>query len=431
MASAKRALSYTLISTINITAVLLQLHALLLVELINQRRKHQALLSQLLIKKRIIQRFQNFRRKKQNKRRSCWYKRGRTDSWWQNIITGVTPDEFWKKNFRLNKHSFFELLNILEPYISPDPKSPNTRALPADKKLAVALYYLKDSGSLNMTANAFGIAINTTSAVVSEICNAIVVYAGPKYLHLPRTETEMRKKVSEFEAKFGMIQAFGCIDGTHIPIACPTEHSHDFYCYKQFYSLNVQGVCDYRGYFMDIECMWPGCVHDAKVFANSSINNLIRLGKLPQTYQNIGKSNIKIPNYLIADPAYPLLPHCMKEYSTCKTNEEVIFNNMLRSARNPIECAYGRLKARWQILTKKIDIQLEKIPTLIHACFVLHNFCERHNQFVDEEQVKVQMEISKRNENKNIPDPIFSCSDGEGEVIRKVLTDYILDINVE
>ena len=64
----------------------------------------------------------------------------------------------------------------------------------------------------------------------------------------------MREKVSEFGVKFGITQAFGCIDDTHIPIKCPLENSQDYFCYKQYYSLHVQGVCDYKGMFMDVEC---------------------------------------------------------------------------------------------------------------------------------------------------------------------------------
>ena len=44
-----------------------------------------------------------------------------------------------------------------------------------------------------MTANSFGIATNTASAVIIEVCNAIVLYVGPKYLHLPKTNQEIRK----------------------------------------------------------------------------------------------------------------------------------------------------------------------------------------------------------------------------------------------
>ena len=82
----------------------------------------------------------------------------------------------------------------LRPYISPNPKSLNHRA-----KVAVALYFLKDTGALRMTANSFGIALNTASAAVSEACQAISNHRGPEYLHLPEDEESMGEEVAEFE----------------------------------------------------------------------------------------------------------------------------------------------------------------------------------------------------------------------------------------
>ena len=38
-----------------------------------------------------------------------------------------------------------------------------------------------------------------------------------------------------------------------------------------------------------------------------------------------------------------------------EADAEVTFNCMLRSARNQIECAFGHLKTRSAILTRKID----------------------------------------------------------------------------
>ena len=71
---------------------------------------------------------------------------------------------------------------------------------------------------------------------------------------MPKTIEEMRsEKVSEFEAKFGMIQDFRYIDGSHIPIKCALENSQDYFCYKQHYSLNVQAVCNYKGIFIDVK----------------------------------------------------------------------------------------------------------------------------------------------------------------------------------
>ena len=96
-----------------------------------------------------------------------------------------------------------------------------------------------------MTANAFGVAICTASTVVIEVSTVISKVLRPKYLYLPADIDEMRLKVSEFESKFGMVQAFGCVDGTHIPLLRPVKDPQDYFCYKGFYSLNVQAVCDF------------------------------------------------------------------------------------------------------------------------------------------------------------------------------------------
>ena len=99
--------------------------------------------------------------------------------------------------------------------------SPNYRSLSTEKKLAVSLYYLKDTGSLENTANTFGIAINTASVVIGEVCKTISTNLRLKYIYLPRDCEEMKIIVSELEAKFRMIQAMGSIDGKHLPIKKP------------------------------------------------------------------------------------------------------------------------------------------------------------------------------------------------------------------
>ena len=92
---------------------------------------------------------------KNKKKRRCWFKQRRSDTWWSNLMQGISPLEFWKKNLRLTRNKFFNLTYELQPYISPILSSPNHRALNADKKLALTSHYLKDTGSLIMTANNF------------------------------------------------------------------------------------------------------------------------------------------------------------------------------------------------------------------------------------------------------------------------------------
>ena len=135
------------------------------------------------------------------------------------MINGVSPNDWWRKNFRFSRKKFFDLVDLLKTAIGPNPNTPNFRSLSAAKKLAITLYYLKGMGSPGMTANHFGVANRTASKVIFEVCSAICSVLGPSYFHLPRNQEEMKMKVAEFEAKFGMV---GAIDGTHIPIMAPS-----------------------------------------------------------------------------------------------------------------------------------------------------------------------------------------------------------------
>ena len=51
------------------------------------------------------------------------------------------------------------------------------------------------------------------------------------------------------------------------------------------------------------------------------------------------------------------------------------------------ECAFGRLKARFDCLQQSMDIRLEELPIVIHSCFILHNFCESKNESVNQHRV--------------------------------------------
>lgn len=79
------------------------------------------------------------------------------------------------------------------------------------------------------------------------VCALITRELGPRYIALPTTEKEMGQLLKKMEDKFGFPQAFGCIDGTHIPIKQPSDNAHDFFSYKMKYTINVQGVCDSSG----------------------------------------------------------------------------------------------------------------------------------------------------------------------------------------
>ena len=143
--------------------------------------------------------------------------------------------------------------------------------LSVEKKLAITLHLLKDTGSITVTANAFGVNAPTVSKTIRIVCYAINTHLGPRYLNVTRGN-ELKESVNMFQERLGFPQVLGAVDGTHIEINKPTEDSQSYFSYKMKYTLNVQAVCDAKGKFLDVDIRWPGGTHDAKVLANSHIN---------------------------------------------------------------------------------------------------------------------------------------------------------------
>ena len=178
----------------NTMAVISVLSDILISLIVQQQQQQDMLFSQAVIKENVF--IMKAKRKWTARRRirSCWKKPGRTEQWWQNLWEERLPEEEWHANLRMGRSDFMKLVEELRPHIQPDLSSPNYTALSAEKKVAVTLYYLKDTGSIRMTANLFGIAKSTVSNTVCQVCEAISTKLGPNYIKLP-TDLEGNERV--------------------------------------------------------------------------------------------------------------------------------------------------------------------------------------------------------------------------------------------
>uniref|UniRef100_A0A8C3SEK4 Putative nuclease HARBI1 n=1 Tax=Chelydra serpentina TaxID=8475 RepID=A0A8C3SEK4_CHESE len=253
--------------------------------------------------------------------------------------------------FRMRKGTFMELCELLSPAL----KHQNTKmraALTVEKRMGIALWKLAMPDSYRSVANQFRVGKSTVGAVVMQVAKAITELLVPRVVTLGNVQV-----IVDGFAAMGFPNCGGAIDGTHIPILAPDHQASEYINRKGYFSIVLQALVDHKGCFTNINVGWPGKVHDA--------HQKITFGDVEMP--------IGMPTVILGDPAYPLMPWLMKPYTGALDTEKELFNYRLSKCRMVVECAFGRLKARWRSLLTRSDLSPKNIPIVIAACCVLHN----------------------------------------------------------
>ena len=119
MVQLSKIVNTTLISQIGLYLNLVfQVRSAILTRKAHENLLHQNLLVFLLRKKLIRKKLKLLQqRQSTTKPRKCWYQLGRSDQWWQDMINGVSPEDWWNKHFRFSREKFFSLVNLLKTTI--------------------------------------------------------------------------------------------------------------------------------------------------------------------------------------------------------------------------------------------------------------------------------------------------------------------------
>lgn len=170
-----------------------------------------------------------------------------------------------------------------------------------------------------------------------------------------------------------MLNCVGFIDGTIRPICRPSQNQRSFFNgHKRIHSLKFQAIMFPDGIIGHISGPYDGCRHDAGIYAESKIDQLIR----PHLYKN------GILYHIYGDPAYPLSSFIISPYGGSRiTEEQQIFNRHMSSVRETVEWGFSRVIANFAFLDfkKNLKIGLQdvgkyyKVGVLLTNCYTCLN----------------------------------------------------------
>lgn len=259
--------------------------------------------------------------------------------------------------------------------------------------------------SYRSLAYSFRMGRSTVASIIEETLAIIWKRLRPLYVKEPSYESCVA--VSEkFQQKCNFPNVIGAIDGKHIRLKAPPHSGSNFFNYKSFFSIVLQGVADSDLKFIAVEVGAFGKESDGGIFSRSQLQNSMDSNAfgLPHNTPPLPGSDIVVPYFLIGDSAYPLKPYLITRITSNLTYERRIFNYRHSRARRCIECAFGVLASKWRILKTTIETKTETAEIIVLASIALHNaiICHEGNRDTDfEEWDDAQARGNDHNKTKN------------------------------
>lgn len=222
------------------------------------------------------------------------------------------------------------------------------------------------------------------SRVISETTKIIWNALKDTYMPVPTTD-EWKEIAKRYYELWNLPNCLGSIDGKHIRIQKFPNTGSANYNYKGYHSIILLGCCDADGYFTSKECGFAGRNSDGGVFQVSALGHWLEREGLNIPTESTALPNDatgnRFPYFFVGDNAFPLRRNLLRPYSVRNLdNVKRIYNYRLSRGRKSIECTFGMLTQKFQILLKAISCRkYSTIISIIQCVCILHNYIRRYD----------------------------------------------------
>ncbi|XP_058452269.1 putative nuclease HARBI1 [Malaya genurostris] len=303
-------------------------------------------------------------------------KRRKVEDFVHDVVHNYS-DLAFKSHFRLTRAAVY---GMIEEFASSrffkTKKFGGRHVVPAETQILSFLWFAANKDSYREVGNLFNIAQSTIYRTFGYIMEFVFDIA-PRYIKFPNTDVEKLQAAESFRQIAQFPNVLGCVDGCYIPIRKPARKmAHTYVNRHDQLSITLQGICDAKKKFIDVDVGCSSRMHDARIFENSFISE-----KLPQI---CGQQF-----HILGDAAYPLREYLLvpfKDYGNLSAVQKN-YNLKFTQTRVTVENSFGLLKTRFRQLMRLDFHSVERMALFVLACCVLHNMCTDENIVPDAENL--------------------------------------------
>ncbi|KAF9623058.1 hypothetical protein IFM89_036194 [Coptis chinensis] len=273
----------------------------------------------------------------------------------------------FKVCFRMSSCTFEWLCGLLEPLLECRDPHGSRLNISAEIRLGIGLFRFATGSDYGDIARRFRVSESIARFCTKQLCR--VLCTNFRFWIAFPNANELESVASSFEGVSGFSNCCGVIGCTRFKVVkgghCNEENLGEE-------SVVAQIVVDNSFRILSIVAGFRGGKCDSRVLKCSTLYRDVEEGRLLNG-SSIDIEAIAVPQYLVGNEGYPLLPWLMVPFvDPVPASHEDHFNVELTKMRQPALRTFASLK-NWGILNKPIEEEFKTAIACIGACSILHN----------------------------------------------------------
>jgi hypothetical protein len=329
------------------------------------------------------------RRRRRYIRRDC---EGAHDRLFQDYFADnyVYPPNYFRRRYRTRRQLFLRIMRRLgeySPYFTQREDACNRRGLSPLQKCTAALRLLAYGGTADSIDEYLKLARSTALDCLEKFCEGIIHCYGDEFCCRPNiVDTQCLLAKAEERGFPGMLGSINCMHWQWRN--CPVAHAGQFTRGDiKHPTIILVAVATYDRWIWHAFFVVVGSNNDINVLNQSPLFTDVLRGEAPVVNFMVNGHEYNRCYYL-ADGIYPSWPVFMKGITLPQCEKHQVFTNAQAAWRKDVECSFGLLKSRFNIIAVPGHSYSHRTLGLImRACVILHNMIIDDERDIDLDEI--------------------------------------------